>query len=78
MKFNLKTRLVFEKVFSIEAETLKEAQDIVQKQIYEGEDLGPIEITHVSFDMTDPTIREYNAMMARKKIQEYMLKHKKQ
>lgn len=65
MKFNFKTSIVLEKDFSIEADTLKEAMDLVQEQIYESEDLNSIMITHVGFDMTDPTIREYNGKMAR-------------
>jgi len=38
MIFNLKTRLVLEKEFSIEADTLKEAMDLVQEQIYKSTD----------------------------------------
>ena len=66
MKFNLKTSIVLEKEFSIEAETLKEAMDLVKEQIYENEDFNSLKITHFGFDMTDPTIREYNLKMARK------------
>ena len=68
MKFNLKTSIVLEKEFSIEADTLKEAMDLVQKQINESEDLNALDITHIGFDMTDPTIREYNRKMAREAI----------
>ena len=68
MKFNLKTNIVLEKEFSIEAETLKEAMDLVQEQIYKNEDLNVHEIKRVEFDMTDPTIREYNIKMAREAI----------
>lgn len=69
MIFNLKTRIVLEKEFSIEAETLKEAMDLAQKKIYESEDLNSLKITHIGFDMTDPTIRDYNGKVARKKLQ---------
>ena len=68
MKFNLKTNIVLEKEFSIEAETLKEAMDLVQEQIYKNEDLNVHEIKRVEFDMTDPTIREYNRKMAREAV----------
>ena len=68
MKFNLKTNIVLEKEFSIEADTLKEAMDLVQEQIYKNEDLNVHEITRVEFDMTDPTIREYNGKMASEAI----------
>lgn len=60
MKFNLKTSIVLEKEFSIEADTLKEAMDLIQKQICEGEDLDSFEFTQIGFDMTDPTVREYH------------------
>lgn len=68
MKFNLKTSIVLEKEFSIDAETLKEAMDLAQKKIYESEDLNSLDITHIGFDMTDPTIREYNGKVAREAI----------
>ena len=66
--FNLKTNIVIKKEFSIEADTLKEAMDLVQEQIYKNEDLNVHEITRVEFDMTDPTIREYNRKMAREAV----------
>ena len=39
---------------------------LVQEQIYESEDLNSLEIINIGFDMTDPSIREYNIKMARK------------
>ena len=68
MKFNLKTNIVLEKEFSIEADTLKEAKDLIQKQICEGEDLNSLEITQIGFDMTDPTVREYHRECCREMI----------
>lgn len=68
MKFNLKTNIILEKEFFIEADTPKEAMDLVQEQIYESEDFNSLEITHIGFDMTDPTIREYNRKMAREAV----------
>lgn len=68
MIFNLKTRIVLEKEFSIEADTLKEAMDLVQEQIYKSTDLNSLDITHIGFDMTDPTIREYNRKVAREAL----------
>ena len=68
MKFNLKTNIILEKEFFIEADTLKEAMDLVQEQIYESEDFNSLEITHIGFDMTDSTIREYNGKMASEAI----------
>jgi hypothetical protein len=71
MKFNLKTNIVLEKEFSVEADTLKEAMDSVQKQIYESEVLKSLDITHIGLDMTDHTIREYNRKMAEKVLSKY-------
>ena len=68
MKFNLKTNIILEKEFFIEADTPKEAMDLVQEQIYESEDFNSLEITHIGFDMTEPTIREYNRKMAREAV----------
>ena len=68
MKFNLKTSIVLEKEFSIEADTLKEAMDLIQQQICEGEDLDSFEITQIGFDMTDPTVREYHRERCREMI----------
>jgi hypothetical protein len=68
MKFNLKTSIVLEKEFSIEADTLKEAMDLAQKQMCESEDLNSLEITQISFDMTDPSIREYHRECCREMI----------
>jgi hypothetical protein len=68
MKFSLKTNIVIKKEFSIEANTLKEAMDLVQEQIYKNKDLNVHEITRVEFDMTDPTFREYNRKMAREAV----------
>ena len=68
MKFNLKTNILLEKEFSVEADTPKEAMDLVREQIYESEDLNSLKITHVGFDMTDPSIREYNRKMAREAV----------
>ena len=68
MKFNLKTNILLEKEFSVEADSLKEAMDLVREQIYESEDLNSLEITYVGFDMTDPSIREYNRKMAREAV----------
>jgi hypothetical protein len=68
MKFILKTHITLEKKFSVEAVSLKEAMDLVQKQIYESEDLNSLEITHIGIDMNDPTIREYTGKIAREKL----------
>ena len=59
---------MLEKEFSIEADTLKEAMDLAQEQIYMSTDLNSLEITKIGFDMTDPTIREYNGKMAREAV----------
>ena len=74
MKFNLKMSVVLKKDFTIEAEHLKDAQDIAEKQLMEEVDLNSLEITHIGLDMTDPSIREYNRKMGRKILKEHLEK----
>ena len=74
MKFNLKMSVVLKKDFTIEAEHLKDAQDIAEKQLMEEVALNSLEITHIGLDMTDPSIREYNRKMGRKILKEHLEK----
>lgn len=60
MEFTLKTNIVLRKEFIIEAEHLKDAQEIVQRQVMEELDLNSLEIAYIGYDMTDASIREYN------------------
>ena len=74
MKFNLNTEIAVKKTFTVEADTLKEAMDMVEEQV-PTLDLNALEFVHISFDMTDPTILEYNSQWALKRIQEYKEKY---
>lgn len=69
MKFHLKTKIVLDKEFDVEAKTLKEAEDIVMLQLVEEIDLNTLEMSSVAFDMTDPTIRQWNGEMCKKFIE---------
>ena len=71
MKFKLKTTILLKKEFEIETEHLKDAMDMAQKQLLEEIDLNTLEITRIGFDMTDPSIREYNGIMCKKQIEKY-------
>ena len=60
MVFKLKTTVYLTKEFTVEAESPKDAMNAVQQQLLEGFDLNTLEIDRIGFDVTDPTIREYN------------------
>lgn len=66
----MKTNIVLRKEFIIEAEHLKDAQEIVQRQVMEELDLNSLEIAYIGYDMTDPSIREYNGKMCKEKLKE--------
>ena len=74
MKFKLRTTILLKKEFAIEAEHLNDAMDMAQKQLLEEIDLNTLEKSYVGFDMTDPSIREYNGKMCKKQIEEYYKK----
>ena len=69
MKFRLKTNVVLSKEFEIEAEHLKDAKSMVERLIMEEKDLSDFELTHIGFDMTDPSIREYNIRMCKEMLE---------
>jgi hypothetical protein len=70
MLFNLKSKIVMDAVFKVEAETLVEARKIAEKRISDS-DFDSLEMDRVSWDMTDPSIREYNREMCKKRLEEY-------
>ena len=70
MKFRLRTNVVLSKEFEIEAEHLKDATRMVERMIMEEKDLSGFELTHIGFDMDDPSIREYNARMCKEILAE--------
>jgi hypothetical protein len=63
MKFRLRTSVVLSKEFEIETEHLRDAKKMVEKLVVEEKDLSGFELTHIGFDMDDPSIREYNQKM---------------
>ena len=71
MKFRLRTNVVLSKEFEIEAEHLEDATSMVEKLIMEEKDLSGFELTHIGFDMTDPSIREYNIRMCKEMLEVY-------
>jgi hypothetical protein len=70
MKFRLRTKVVLSKEFEIEAEHLRDATKMVERMIMEEKDLSGFELTHIGFDMNDPSIREYNAKMCKEILAE--------
>ena len=70
MLFNLKAEIVLKTEFKVEAETLVEARKIAEKRIVDS-DFDSLEMDRVSWDMTDPSIREYNHEMCKKRLEEY-------
>ena len=71
MKFNLKMSIVLNKTFTIEAEHLKDAREIAEKQLMEDIDLNSLEKVYIGLDMRDPSIREYARQRCMKMIKEY-------
>lgn len=68
MKFHLKMTIELKKEFVIEAEHLKDAREIAEKQLLEDIDLNTLEVNGIGLDMTDPSIREYNLKMCKKSL----------
>ena len=60
MKFHLNMTITLKKDFTIEAEHLKDAAAIAEKQLMEEVDLNTLEVDSIGLDLTDPTICEYN------------------
>ena len=70
MKFRLRTSVMLSKEFEIETEHLRDAKKMVEKLVVEEKDLSGFELTHIGFDMDDPSIREYNARMCKEILAE--------
>ena len=70
MLFNLKAEIVLKTEFKVEAETLVEARKIAEKRISDS-DFDSLEMAEVWWDMTDPSIREYNREMCKRQLEEY-------
>ena len=74
MKFHLNMTITLKKDFTIEAEHLKDATAIAEKQLMEEVDLNTLEIDSIGLDLTDPTIHEYNRQYCKKMIEQYKAK----
>jgi len=72
MVFHLKTKIVLNKEFDIEAEELKDAMQIAEAQLVGGMiDFNELEFETISYDLTDPSIRAYNHAWCAKRVKEY-------
>ena len=72
MVFHLKTKIVLNKEFTIEAEELRDAMNMAKMQLLGGEiDLNELEVGEISYDLTDPSIRAYNHAWCAKRVKEY-------
>ncbi len=71
MEFKLKTKVVLTKMFAVEAESPKDAMNEVQQLLYGGFDFNALEIDSIGFDLTDPTILEYNRQRCKQQLKAY-------
>ena len=74
MDFHLKMSIVLKTEFTIEAENLKDAREMAEKQLMEDVDLNSLEVAYIGLDMTDPSIREYTHKMCEKMIKKQKVK----
>ena len=70
MLFNLKSKIVMDAAFKVEAETLEDARKIAEKRMDEL-DFDSLEMAEVWWDMTDPTIKEFIGIMCKKQLERY-------
>ena len=71
MKFKFKTSVTLNKVFEVEAQTPKEAMDLIQEEMLTSTDYNSLEVESIGFDITDPSLREYNRQHAEEAIAKY-------
>ena len=76
MEFHLKMSIVLKKELTIEAENLKDARKMAEKQLMEEVDFNSLEVDCIGLDMTDSSIREYLRKMCQKRIKEYKEKER--
>lgn len=74
MKFKFKTSVTLNKVFEVEAQTPKEAMDLIQEEMLTSTDYNSLEVESIGFDVTDPSLREYNRQHAEEAIAKYKAK----
>ncbi len=75
MEFHLKMTITLKKEFTIEAEHLKDASEMAEKQLLEDVDLNSLEVAYIGLDMTDPSIREYNRKWCEERVRAYKEEH---
>ena len=68
MKFKFKTSVTLSKVFEVEAQTPKEAMDMIREELLTKTDFNSLDVEYTGFDITDPSLREYNRQHAEEAI----------
>ena len=72
MVFHLKTKVVLNKEFTIEAEELRDAMQMAREQLTGGAvDFNELEIEEISYNLTDPSVREYNRKWCAEMLKDY-------
>ena len=71
MEFRFKTRVLLNKEFVVEAESPKEAMRYIEKQLAEDPNLSSYDVIQTEFDITDPSVCEYNKRECKRIIEEY-------
>lgn len=74
MKFKFKTSVTLSKVFEVEAQTPKEAMDMIREELLTNTDFNSLDVEYTGFDITDPSLREYNRQQAEEAIAKYKAK----
>jgi len=74
MKFKFKTSVTLSKVFEVEAQTPKEAMDMIREELLTKTDFNSLDVEYTGFDITDPSLREYNRQHAEEVIAKYKAK----
>ena len=71
MEFRFKTNVILSKEFVVEAANPGEAMNNIRTQLAENPDFSSFELIKTEFDITDPSVREYNHIECKKIIDEY-------
>lgn len=71
MKFKFKTSVTLSKVFEVEAQTPEEAMDMIREELLTNTDFNSLDVEYTGFDITDPSLREYNRQHAEEAIAKY-------
>ena len=71
MKFKFKTSVTLSKVFEVEAQTPKEAMDMIREELLTNTDFNSLDVEYTGFDITDPSLRESDRQHAEEAIAKY-------